>query len=47
MSMTNVTGGWAAVLLLAAEVLSNVVTDQPRLHLLVPKPPIFFMCIIN
>jgi hypothetical protein len=45
--MANVTGGCAAVLLLAAEMLSNANTDQLHLHLLVPKPPIFFMCIKN
>lgn len=32
------------MLLLAAEMLPNAVTEQLHLHLLVPKPPIFFMC---
>jgi len=45
MNMANVTGGCAAVLLLAAETLSNASTEQLHLHLLVPKLPIFFMCI--
>jgi hypothetical protein len=42
--MANVTRGFAAVQLLAAEVLSVAITDQLHLHILVPNPPIFFMC---
>jgi hypothetical protein len=45
--MVNVAGGFAAVQLLAVEVLSDAITDQLHLHLLVPNPPIFFMCIHN
>jgi hypothetical protein len=43
--MANVTGGCAAVLLLAADMLSNAITDQLHLHLLVLKPPVIFVCI--
>jgi len=45
MNMANVTGGCAAVLLLAADILSNAATEQLHLRLLVLKSPIFFMCI--
>jgi phosphatidylethanolamine-binding protein (PEBP) family uncharacterized protein len=45
--MVNVTGGFVVMQLLAVEVLSDAITGQLYLHLLVPNLPIFFMCIHN